>query len=343
MKTHKNTIKALAALVVGSLLVACGSGTSRSSSDSANSTGNSGAVQPQTKELYPVEISSDNYTVVASQSLKSLLLNDAGSLALNRSVNVSGDLAQTVAGVATGVVIELFPHSCLGGGQVAFKATIADANNDAQINFNQPVTATFHTSFAECVQAGNLLDGQVVLDISGNLSQWFTGAGYSLSARASTTSLTVNQQGMPSFNLAGEFSYDVHSADGINVTTEIVSVNSAVTADTLYQMVDFHLIKDVNNASKTYSYHVNSEFTDPYNPTKVIQYTTEQPLTGTGFALPSGGVLRIVGVDSTVFVHVEENEVLRLVLDLDDDGVAEEEYLTNWHDLVMNAFNNVQF
>lgn len=343
MKTHTHTIKALAALVVGSLLVACGSGTSRSSSDSASSTGNSETTQPQSKELSPVEITSENYTRVASQSLKSLLLNDAGSLALNRSVTVAGSFNDTVAAVATGVVIKLHPYPCMGGGQVAFEANITDANDDTQINFSEPVTAAFHTTFDNCSQAGSLLDGQVVLNMSGNISEWISGSGYNLSANASTESLTVNQLGMPSFNMMGDFAYNVSSVDGISVTTEIVSVNSAVTADSVYQMVDFHLVKDVNNATQEYSYHVNSEFTDPYNPSKAIQYTTEQPLTGTGFALPTGGVIRIVGVDSTVFVHVEENEVLRLELDLNDDGTPEEEYYTNWHDLVLNAFTNVQF
>lgn len=343
MKTQTKTIKLLAALIAGSLLAACGSGTSKSSADSAGSEGNSDTTQKQPEvDLAPVEITRSNYSQVASQSLKSLLLNDAGANALNRSVTVTGTHQGELANVATGIVLEL-DYPCFDGGNLKFRADVKDSNGDAQINFGDQVTANFHTTFERCVQTGSELHGQVVLDMEGNLGEWLNGGSYSVSANVATDDLLVKQVNMPTFNFEGDFTYNVSSADGVSVVTEMTSSNSYYIADMDYQMLDFHVVKEVDNNTGAYSYHLNSEFTDFYNQNTMVQYRTIEALTGEGFALPSAGSLMISGLDSNIMVYVEENEVLRLELDLDNDGTVDEESYTNWNDLVLNAFNNVQF
>lgn len=344
MKTQANAIKALTVLTVGTLLAACGSGTSKSSSDSAVGTGNSNPQQEApTVTLSPINITSENYTQVSTQALKSLLLNDAGASALNRSVKVTGTATQQMAGVATGIVIELLPYPCLHGGQVAFRAEVSDTNGDLQINFKNPLHIDFSTNFQMCNQANGLLDGNIVLTMDGNLSEWINGGSYSFNSTVKTENLLIEQPGMPAFTLEGDFGYDVSSVDGTTVVTQISSSNSLYTADMSYQMIDYYVEKTVNNATQEYSYQISSEFNDFYSANKKVTYTTIEPLTGVGFALPTAGSISINGEDSSVLVNVLESGNLRLDLDLDNDGTVNEMHHTNWNDLVLSAFNNVQF
>lgn len=343
MKTQSNAKKALAVLAASTFLAACGNGTSKSSSDGAGAAGGSNIQQEPTVSLSPIEITHENYTQLTSQSLKSLLLNDAGTNALNRSANVTGSHRQDLSGVATGVVLKLHPYPCVGGGEVAFTADIRDANGGMQIDFNNPVRVDFSTNFNNCSQAGNLVDGKVVLTMDGNLSKWLNGTSYSFNSHVSTNGLFVQQLGLPSFNLEGEFGYNVSSTDGTTVVTEVISSNSLYAADMSYQMIDFYVEKTVDTTTKAYSYQVRSEFSDFYSVGNKVTYETVEPLTGVGFALPSGGVIAINGADNgNVMVYVEESENLRLELHLDDDGEAEDVYHTNWHDLVLRAFDSVQ-
>lgn len=344
MKTQPNAIKALTVFTVGTLLVACGSGTSKSSSDHNGNSGSSDIIQQGPDvNLTPIDITAENYTHVASQSLKSLLLNDAGSNALNRSLTITGDRSSELGNIATGIVIQLHPYPCSHGGDVSFTADIDDSDENLQINFNNPVNIDFDSQFNNCNQAGNVLDGHVSLDMRGSLNQWLGGGSYNFESNLTTEGLWVEQIGMPGFTLEGEFDYIISSNDGVTVVAEVQSTNSMYAADTLYQMVDFNLTKSVNNNTQEYTYYLNSEFTDYYETGKSVQYQTLEPLTGVGFSLPTAGLIAINGADSSVMVFVEENEMLRLELDLGNDGVVDDSYYTNWNDLVMNAFTNVQF
>lgn len=343
MKTHTNTMKALTVLTVGTLLAACGSGTSKSSSDYGSAPTGSGGNQTDPEvALTPIDITAENYTQITSQSLKLLLLNDAGSAALNRSVSVTGSQSNQLGSMATGAIVKLTTQ-CLNGGTAKFVADINDSNGNEQIGFNSHVHVDFETTFANCSQAGSVLDGVVTMDMSGNLSELLSGLNYNFSTNVVSNGLYVEQPGMPPFTLEGEFTYNISSSDGVNVVTEMVSSNSIYIADTSYKMLDFHVEKTVNNATHKYSYLINSEFNDFYNQDKSIHYQTLEPLTGIGFSLPTDGLIAVNGAESSVMVYVEENEALRLELDLYNDGVIDDIYYSNWHELVLSSFNSVQF
>ncbi|MCR6653160.1 MAG: hypothetical protein NVV73_17470 [Cellvibrionaceae bacterium] len=337
MKQYNFAMKALGVAVVAAMITACdGGGTSKSS--------NNQSPPPQTNpiptDLTPVVLNQVNYTSVASQSLKSLLLNDAGSNALNKTVTITTEHNLELVNRVSGVVLTFAPYFCSNGGSFALKAVINNTNGDRiQLDLNSPLDMAFDAQFNECDQAGNSLDGNVSLKLNANLAQLLNNNQYHFDARMDVNSLSVEQPNMPSFVFDGAFQYKVRSDDGITVAMDILSNNTIYFADESYQMLDFSLNKTVNNASQEYIYFVSSEFTDTSDPSTYVSYQTLEPLLGKGFSLPSAGQLAVQGSNGTVFIHALEQDKLLLQLDLNNDGSIDEEQLTNWEDLVLNSFN----
>jgi hypothetical protein len=338
MKQHITAMKALGVAIVAVMITACdGGGTSKSSNYQASP-------PPQTNpiptDLTPVVLSSDNFTNVAGQSLKSLLLNDAGSNALNKTVTITAEHNLELVNSVSGVILTFSPYFCSDGGEFALKAVIRNSTGDnIQLDLNRPLDMSFDAKFRECDQTGNVLDGAVTLALNANLGQLLNNNQYHFDAQMNVMSLGVEQPNMPSFVFDGNFQYKVRSTDGVTLTMDIVSDNILYFADENYQMLDFTLNKTVNNATQEYAYFVNSEFTDTSNPSTYVSYQTLSPLVGKGFSLPSAGQLAVQGSNGTVFINALEQDRLLLQLDLNNDGSIDEEHLTNWEDLVLSSFN----
>jgi hypothetical protein len=344
MKTALSTMKWLGIFFAGSFLIACGESTSKSNRNSSSNPDKPIISKPEPlRNLTPIDITLENYTEIASQSLKSLLLNDAGFNAINQTMNITGTQRGELAGVATGVVIQLHSYPCVSGGNVGFNADISNANGGLQIDLNSAIHVEFTTAFVNCNQNGSLLDGEVNLTMTGNLNEWLNGTHYTFDSSLSTDSLFVEQQNMPSFLLKGQFDLSVRSNDGITFITEVTSNNSSYMADTSYQILDFQLQKTYNSLTNQYSYLIESEFNDLYNQEESVQYQTLEPITGSGLELPSDGVIAITGIDSSVMVYVEADQTLRLELDLNNDNQIDDVYYSDWNELVLKAFDNVQF
>jgi hypothetical protein len=332
-KEVKPVTRALVLLTVALMATACGKGTSKSSS---------GQYVPEPKDepvdLAPIELSSSNYTQVASQSLKSLLLNDAGSNALGQSVTVATEQSGDVADMVTGIVLTLAPYPCVLGGNFNLRATLNNNNNSAQLDLNQPLHVNFDASFNDCKLDSNGLDGGVSMQFDANIGQLLSGRMYNLSAHVDVQSLSVEQLHLPDFIFEGLFDYKVTSNDGVTVDMEVKSTNSAYFADQSYQLLEFDLHKSVNNVTQAYSYSISSEFTDSVNPNASVAYETQEPLTGTGFAPPTAGRLAVYGNNGTLFIHALRNQYILLQLDLGNDGIIDNQYNTSWEELVFNSF-----
>lgn len=336
MNCTKFTMKALSAAVVALMVTACGSGGTSKSSNNSSSPPPS---NPPVENLAPVVLSQDNFTGVASQSLKSLLLNDAGANALNKTVTITTDHNVELVDKVTGIILTFAPYPCSNGGDVSLKAVVNNSNTNIQLDFNNDLAMSFDATFRSCNQAGNVLDGDVALVMNANINQLLNNTQYHFDSHLDVDALAVEQPNLPSFVFDGTFDYNFNSNDGNIVTMEILSNNTMYFADQNYQMLDFSLNKTVNNATQEYTYYITSEFTDSSNPSSYVAYQTVSPLTGKGFSLPSSGELAVQGANGTVYIHAMEQEVLLLQLDLNSDGSIDEERYTNWNDLVLSSFN----
>lgn len=336
MKEVKPVTRALILLTLALMTTACGKGTSKSSSNPYAP--ESKDPKPLENNLDPVELDSNNYTLVASQSLKSLLLNDAGSNALSQSVTVTTGQNSEIADMVTGVVITLAPYPCILGGDFNLRATVNNANNNTQLDLNSPLRVAFDARFNACQLDSNGLDGDVSMTFDTNLGQLLGGPMFNLNAHVDVQGLSVEQLHLPDFVFDGTFDYKVANNDGINVTMEVSSRNSVYFADQSYQLFEFDLLKSVNNLTQTYSYSISSEFTDSVNPNAYVAYETQVPLTGIGFAPPTAGRLVVFGSNGKILIHALRNQDILLQLDLGDDGVIDNQYNTTWEELVFNSF-----
>jgi hypothetical protein len=333
---HKIRALAVAALALTLLTTGCGKSTSKSSNQAPPSNPSNSPVE---NNLDPIELSHDNYTQVASQSLKSILLNDAGANALGQAVKVTSNQTGQVVDMVTGVIFTLAPYPCAQGGNLTARAVVVNTNsNNLQIDLNRPLKLSFDASFNECRQNDSSLDGDVSLVLNTDFSQLINNPAYSLNSQLDVRGLAVEQPSMPSFVFDGTFGYSVISTDGISVTVGIESNNSFYFADESYQIFEFELEKTVNNANQNYSYSISSEFSDSANPQAYIAYRTLVPLSGTGFTPPTDGKLEVYGSNGTILIQALQNQQLFLQLDLGSDGSIDEEYYTTWEELVMNSF-----
>jgi hypothetical protein len=341
MKSYKTAMKALGAAVVAVMVTACGSGgTSKSSNYNQNSPPPNN--NPAPTDLTPVVLTHDNFSGVASQALKSLLLNDAGSNALNKTVTITTDHNLDLVNKVSGLILTFAPYPCSNGGDASLKAVINNStggNGNIQLDLNRPLQMSFNAEFRDCDQAGNVLDGDVALVLNANITQLLNATQYNFDSRLDVSSLGVIQPNLPSFTFDGSFQYNFSSEDGNTVNMELVSNNIIYFADENYQMLDFSLSKTVNNATQEYHYFITSEFTDSSNPSAYVAYETVEPLVGKGFTLPDAGQLAVQGANGTVYIHALAQEKLLLKLDLDNDGAIDEEHLTTWQDLVLSSFN----
>ena len=117
---NNNMLKALSVAVVAALVTACGSGTSKSSNKQSVPPVN----KPPENNLNQVVLDRDNFTDVASQSLKSLLLNEAGTNALNESVVITTDRINPFSDSVTGIVITINSFPCSDSGTIDRKSVV---------------------------------------------------------------------------------------------------------------------------------------------------------------------------------------------------------------------------
>lgn len=335
MKEVAPITRALVLLTLTLMTTACGKGTSKSSSGQYVP----GPIDDKPVEILdPIDLSSDNYIQVASQSLKSLLLNDAGSNALSQAVTVTTDRNGDVADMVTGVVFDLAPYPCVRGGNFDLLATVNNTNTNVQLDLNQPLRMTLDASFNDCTLDSNSLDGEISTQFDTNISQLLGGRIFSLNAHVDVQGLSVEQLHLPDFVFDGIFDYKVTNSDGVTVNMEVKSDNSIYFADQSYQLLEFELRKTVNNLTQAYSYSISSEFTDSVNPNAYVAYETQEPLTGTGFAPPTAGRIAVHGGNGTVLIHALRNQFIFVQLDLGNDGTIDNQYNTTWEELVFSSF-----
>lgn len=338
MKEVKPMTRMLAVLALALVFTACGKSTSKSSG--AQYSPNPDDEKPAENNLPLIEVDAENYTRIASQSLKSLLLNDAGSNALSQAVRVTNSQnSDLVNDMVTGIIITLAPYPCVLGGDFNLRATVNNTNsNNPQLDLNSPLRMLFDARFSECKLDSNGLDGDVSMVFNTNLGQLLSGSMFNLTAQVDVQGLSVEQTHLPDFVFDGTFDYKVTNNDGINVNMEVRSSNSVYFADQSYQLFEFDLLKSVNNLTQAYSYAISSEFSDSVNPNAYVAYETLQPLTGTGFSPPTAGQVAVYGRDSTVLIHALRNQQILLQLDLGNDGTIDNMYSTTWEELVFNSF-----
>lgn len=329
-RLNNNILKTLSVAVVAVLVTACDGGTSKSSNAQSTPPGNNA---PE-NNLNSVVLNHDNFSRVAGQSLKSLLLNEASANALNKSVVITTDRINPMQDSVTGVVITIRPFQCRDGGSTRGNLSLVNSDGSLQLDLSKKVVGTLNANFDQCNEQGFGLNGEVSGTLSGNISQNL------FETNLDVTALEIQQPDLPGFTFDGTFNYRAFSNDFESVTIEVSSSYSLYFADDAYTQFDLAINKTVNNSTGDYSYQVESEFTDSLYPDSYVAYRTLQPLTGTGFSLPTGGEVAVSGDNGTIYVYPLEEGNLRLELDLDDDGVIDDTQESTWEDLVLRSLRN---
>lgn len=330
MKQMKTAMKALSAAVVAVLVTACGSGgTSKSSNNQSSAPPTN---RPVENNLDQVVLTQDNFTDVASQSLKSLLLNEAGTNALNKSIVITTDRINPFPqDSVTGLVLTIAPFPCSNAGTIKGTLSLNNANGSLTLDPSQDVIGTLSAEFDSCDHGGFGLDGDINGTLDGNV------ANNNFGSNLNVSSLTVQQPNFPTFVFNGEFTYHAVSEDFVSVQIDISSHSSVYFADDAYQQFDLTMSKTVNNSTGDYSYQIASDFTDSLHPDAYVSYQTLEPLTGNGFSLPTGGQLAVQGSNGTVYAYPLAAGKLLLELDLNDDGTIDEVVDSTWEELVLES------
>jgi hypothetical protein len=330
MKQTKIAMKALSAAVVAVLVTACGSGGTSKSSN--NQTSAPPTHSPVDNNLQQVTLTQDNFTDVASQSLKSLLLNEAGTNALNKSIVITTDRVNPFAqDSVTGIVLTIAPFPCSNAGTIKGTLSLNNAGGGLTLDPSQDVVGTLNAEFDSCDHGGFGLDGDINGTLDGNVSK------NNFASNLNVNNLTVEQPNFPKFVFDGVFTYNAVSEDFVSVHIDIASRSSVYFADDAYQQFDLTMSKVVNNTTGDYSYQIASDFTDSMHPEAYVSYQTLQPLTGNGFSLPTGGQLAVQGSNGTVYVYPQNEGKLLLELDLDDDGTIDDVTESTWEELVLSS------
>lgn len=327
---------ALLIAIASCALASCGSGgTSKSSSNRVAGTDYKPVTQ--TKQTL-LEIDQDNTHAVASSTLKSILLSDASSNALNQAVQVTHEQSENLptSDIATGVILSFNPIACIFGGTFTIGINFENQDSEFQVDFNSPLNMEFTTSFDNCDQGMSKLSGAVVVDFSALLDEVGGDQGYEFAAILNINDLKVDQNGFFPFTFDGQMSYEVATEDGNWVTTRLTANNTLYTADISYQFTEFESIKLVNQSTAEYEYSIFGELADDYIPDSLVRYHTLQPLTGQGFTLPNSGQVAVEGVDETLFIRVLNDHDILLSLDLGNNGIIDHESQSTWQELVLD-------
>lgn len=339
MQHYATAVKALSVAFVSASMIACtGGGTSRSSSNQFNDTDSPPVtVKPDELNLSPVSIDQENYYETASMTLKALMLADVTSSALDRSATVSRENG-ALPNIATGIKINITPFDCVMGGQMKIDGNVykADPNDDQALNIDNSLNWEFKASFDKCEQPGNRLTGNIDIEFTTNIGELLNSVQYSFDSKMYVADLLIEQVELPAVTVNGSYDYQVVSDDGVTVRT-IVSTDDTFLADaTDYQSLDYRLDKTVNTETQEYEYVIDSIFSASFLESEYVEYTTIEPLRGTGFAHPSSGKLAVEGADSTLYITAMGNDMVYLELDSEKDGVIDVTEYATWSDMVID-------
>lgn len=332
MRTNTTATRALFWAVASCILAACGK-------ESANGTGsNLVDLDPALPPAPQIEISESNYRDVGSSALRTVLLSDASTTAMNQAVTVTRSQEDELANdVASGIDLKFAPISCLNGGSVTLHAIVESTGDDIQVGLNEELALLFNSSFQECDQGGTRLSGSISLDFNAILNNLINNTLYDFHALIDVNDMSIEQQGFFPFYLDGSLSYESSTPDGNTITTRISSNSLRYSADNRYQIEGFESEKVVDLAQQSYSYTLSGSYQEEINGVaSTIEYTTHLPLQGNGFALPDSGSIEVYGSGESLFIDVIDQEYVKLSLDTNLDGIAEYEETTTWHDLVLS-------
>jgi hypothetical protein len=336
MSITKSTVGGLTVAVITVFLAACGKGGTSKSSDAQNPSDKPTKPVAESREL--MSFTSDNYVDVAAQSLKTLLLNDAGTTALEQVVGMTVAQNQTTfQDQVTGAVFKLLPYNCSLGGSFTTQAIVNGTEQNIQIDLNKNLSVVMDTTFNKCNQVGSTVDGKVHMDFVTNFGKLIAATAYGLDFNLDVANLTVTQPNIAPFSFNGSFGYNITSTQ---TAQKMVIKSDGVShiADKEYQTLSVDLTRVVQTTGE-YSYTIKSKLISHLNPKEFFSYETVAPLVGKGFGAPNGGELIISGKEGTIYVKALANQSLNIQLDRGSDGSIDDTYSSTWEDLVMKSLN----
>lgn len=328
----------LAAGCIGLGLGACGQSTSKSSSNEQTA-----QKQQQDQADYqptpsvPVAIDESNSKALASYTLKSVVLTDVSTSALDTAVSIAGNQNAQVANLATGVVLNLKNIPCGGGGSFSLDMQVEDSSSDVQLDFSNQLSVLLATTFADCAKSGHTLSGDVRLDFNAYLEDLVNYDRFNFETHVGTDELVVTQTGYQPFTMEGQFHYKVSSDDGVVSTTTVETESGVFFADDVYQVQQFQSVKEVDASNMAYSFtSVGQLEQSTQAASTLVEFETLEPLQGVGFSKPHAGTIAVSGEDETLFIDVIDSQQVLLSLDEGNDGEVDYEEYATWEDLVLN-------
>lgn len=338
MQYYATAIKTLLVAFASTSMIACtGGGTSRSSSNQFQDTDSRPVtLKPDDLNLSRAQINQENYYETASTTLKAVMFTDATSSALDRAATISRETSE-IADLASGVDIAIAPFQCPAGGSVELDGEVNRATpGEGQLDFSNTLAWSFSADFQQCEQPGSRLTGDVDIDFTTSINELLNGLNYSLIAKMYVNDLFIEQVNLPPVTATGSFDYEVGSSDGVSVRTVVSTEDTLLADETDYQSIDYYLEKTVNTETQAYEYVINSIFSASFLDSEFIEYTTLEPLRGTGFAHPSSGKLAVDGEDSTLYITAMANDMVFLELDEAKDGTIDVTDYSSWSELTID-------
>jgi hypothetical protein len=221
---------------------------------------------------------------------------------------------------------------CSGGGTLAVSGTVADANRDTAGD-------RLSVTFSACVEAGERLDGTFALTIAAVNA---TETSYRLELAATNFGITsggVGERLNGTLQIALDDTSPTQSLIGVSSASFSVDqlVGNTVRASRTLSDFDYRLALTTATGatSETFTFTASGNFgAIGSSPVSFLSATVTPVVTTSASALrPSSGSMRVTGSGGATVLATVISTGLRLAVDANGDGVAEETRDLTWAEL----------
>lgn len=327
--------------VTVSLVAACGGGGGGSTAGDASSGGNT----PGGSSASPVALSTTNATTAAATVTDAVFvvagtseplavvpagvvvsgggdfkLNEFLSAQLHTLNNIKGSITPTPIGVETTTAV-----NCSLGGII--NITLNDIDNSGTATTGD----TFTLAFNSCNEDGAVLNGS--MSVSSIVLTQTSPTAYTFSGAITISNLSyVDIHDSGSIN--GTMTFAESSNDSITVTS-MLNVSSLVATEGSETLTISNLAATViqNTSTDAYSISISDGIINSAGLGGTVTIRTLTPLQAIGTAYPHAGSLKMTGASSSITVTAVSNTDVRILVDSNNDGVADGTIDKTWSEL----------
>lgn len=295
----------------------------------------------------PADITSQNAPVIAGAVVQSALgggglgsfaglgtgagsvLADPGSQLLSRLGGIQKSQTESLQAKArSGELQALIPETmspCINSGSVTVSGNIA---NPTTLSPGDTITMVYSL----CDDGAGIVNGTYAMRITGFTGDLVSGS-FSFGVTVALTSFRVDD-GNEIVTADGDISINLDTSTmptlTVTVTANSLSMSTGASTETL---INFSVTESVDELTFAYTLDASGTLTSSAF-TGSVTFTTEASLQGDGVGYAFTGELTITGAGSaSIRVMVLDGVFIRLEIDLDGDGNADEFVDTTWDEV----------